>query len=75
MTAKTIIGRSKLRYPLNCFEVMLLFQTITYYGRVDRASATETVDSASIHGRVTTNTIKIDVHSFTARRLATEGTV
>ena len=34
-------------------------------GRVDRASATETVDSGSIPGRVIPKTIKIGIHSFT----------
>ena len=35
-------------------------------GRVDRASATEAVDSGSIPGRVKPNTIKIGLHSFPA---------
>ena len=35
-------------------------------GRVDRASATETVDSGSIPGRVKPKTIKIGIHSFPA---------
>ena len=35
-------------------------------GRVDRASATETVDSDLIPGRVKPKTIKIGIHSFTA---------
>ena len=35
-------------------------------GRVDRASATETVDSGSIPGRVIPQTIKIGIHSFPA---------
>ena len=35
-------------------------------GRVERASATETVDSGSIPGRVIPKTIKIDIHSFPA---------
>ena len=34
--------------------------------RVDRASATETVDSGSIPGRVIPKTIKIGIHSFPA---------
>ena len=34
--------------------------------RVDRASATETVDSGSIPGRVKPKTIKIGIHSFPA---------
>ena len=33
-------------------------------GRVDRASATETVDSGSILGRVKPKTVKIGIHSF-----------
>ena len=35
-------------------------------GRVDRASATDAVDSGSIPGRVKPKTIKIGIHSFTA---------
>ena len=35
-------------------------------GRVDRASATETVDLGSIPGRVKPRTIKIGIHSFPA---------
>ena len=35
-------------------------------GRVDRASATEAVDSGSIPGRVKPKTIKIGIHSFPA---------
>ena len=35
-------------------------------GRVDRASATGTVDSGSIPGRVKPKTIKIGIHSFPA---------
>ena len=35
-------------------------------GRVDRASATETVDTGSIPGRVKPKTIKIGIHSFPA---------
>ena len=35
-------------------------------GRVDRASATETVDSGSIPGRVIPKTIKTGIHSFPA---------
>ena len=35
-------------------------------GRVDRASATETIDSGSIPGRVKPKTIKIVIHSFPA---------
>ena len=35
-------------------------------GRVDRASATEAVDSGSIPSRVKPKTIKIGIHSFSA---------
>ena len=35
-------------------------------GRVDRVSATETLDLGSIPGRVKPNTIKIGIHSFPA---------
>ena len=35
-------------------------------GRVDRASATDAVDSGSIPGRVKPKTIKIGIHSFPA---------
>ena len=41
--------------------------------RVDRASATETVDSGSITGRVKLKTIKIDIQSFPAWRSALKG--
>ena len=44
-------------------------------GRVDRASATEAVDSGSIPGRVIPKTIKIGIHSFPAWRSAIKGTV
>ena len=44
-------------------------------GRVDRASATETVDLGSIPGRVKPKTIKIGIHSFPAWRSAITGTV
>ena len=44
-------------------------------GRVDRASATEAVDSGSIPGRVKPKTIKIGIHSFPAGRSALKGTV
>ena len=35
-------------------------------GQVDRASATDAVDSGSIPGRVKPKTIKIGIHSFPA---------
>ena len=44
-------------------------------GRVDRASATEAVDSGSIPGRVKPKTIKIGIHSFPAWHSALKGTV
>ena len=44
-------------------------------GRVDRASATETVDSDSIPGRVKSKTIEIGIHSFPAWRSTIKGTV
>ena len=44
-------------------------------GHVDRASATETVDSGSIPGRVKSKTIKIGIHSFPAGRSAIKETV
>ena len=39
---------------------------IAFSGQVDRASATETVDSGSIPGRVKPKTIKIGIHSLPA---------
>ena len=42
---------------------------------VDRASATETVDSGSIPGRFKPKTITIGIHSFPAWRSAIQGTV
>ena len=44
-------------------------------GRVDRASATEAVDTGSIPGRVKPKTIKIGIHSFPAWRSAIKGAV
>ena len=47
--------------------VFRIFQGIDpISGRVDRASATEVVDSGSIPGRVKPKTIKIGIHSFPA---------
>ena len=40
--------------------------TIPISGRVDRASATETVDSGWFSGRVKPKTIKIGIHRFPA---------
>ena len=39
---------------------------ITISGRVDRASATETVKSGSIPARIKPKTMKIGIHSFPA---------
>ena len=39
-------------------------------GGVDRASATETVNTVSIPGRVQPKTIKVGIHSFLAWRSA-----
>ena len=44
-----------------CFRTLHTLQPIS--GRVDRASATETVDSGSIPGRVKPKTIKIGIQS------------
>ena len=41
-----------------------IYQSIS--GRVDRASATEAVDTGSIPGRVKPKTTKIGIHSFRA---------
>ena len=40
--------------------------TVTVSGRVDKASATETVTSGSIPDRVKPKTMKIGIHSFPA---------
>ena len=50
---------------------MILFQKLMHFGhsgngRVDRASATEAVDTGPIPGRVKPKTIKIGIHSFPA---------
>ena len=44
-------------------------------GRVDRASATEAVDSGSIPGQVKPNTTKIGIYSFPEWRSAIKGKV
>ena len=46
------------------FFIPLTLEQEPISGRVDRASATETVDSGSIPGRVIPKTIKIGIHSF-----------
>ena len=45
---------------------MVMQSTLPISGRVDRASATEAVDSGSIPGRVKPKTIRISIHSFPA---------
>ena len=44
------------------FTKIELYQPIS--GRVDRASASETVDASSITGQVKLNTIEIGIHNF-----------
>ena len=46
--------------------VSLVLDFAPIRGRVDRASASEVVDSGSIPGRVKPKTIKIGFHSFPA---------
>ena len=46
--------------------MLVLSLPISADSRVDRASATEAVDSSSIPGRVKSKTIKIGIHSFPA---------
>ena len=50
---------------MKCNNNLYIFQK-PICGQVDRASATEAVDSGSIPGRVKTKTIKIGIHSFPA---------
>ena len=59
-----------VRY-VNLFMIRRMYNS----GRVDRASATETVDLDSIPGRVKPKSVKISIHSFPAWRSAIEGTV
>ena len=54
-------GRKKLT---NLRRNVRIFSSIS--GRVDRASATEAVDTGSIPGRVIPKTLKIEIHSFPA---------
>ena len=44
----------------------IMLYTLPISGPVDRASATDAVDSGSIPGRVKPKTIKIGIHSFPA---------
>ena len=50
----------------NDIKNLFAIYTLAISGRVDRASATETVGSGSIPGRVIPKTIKIGIHSFPA---------
>ena len=45
---------------------MVMQSTLPISGRVDRASATEAVDSGAIPGRVKPKTTRISIHSFPA---------
>ena len=49
-------------------------KTVTISGRVNKASATETVDSGSIPDRGKLKTMEIGIHSFPAGRSAIKGT-
>ena len=51
---------------LTCFLSVVVWIERPISGRVDRASATEAVDTGSIPGRVKPKTIKIGIHSFPA---------
>ena len=51
------------------------YRYVLIKGQVDRASATEIVDSGSINTRVKPKTIKLGIHSFPAQRSARKGTV
>ena len=51
---------------LSSLFIEFIRQYLPFSGRVDRASATEAVDSGSIPGRVKPKTIKIGIHSFPA---------
>ena len=66
MVCHTVPQAQKQRYVVfsPCFFRIGLNKPIS--GRVDRASATEAVDSGSIPGRVIPKTIKIGIHSFPA---------
>ena len=52
------------KIQFNSFDSVPLATLIS--GRVDRASATEAVNTGSIPGRVKPKTIKIGIHSFPA---------
>ena len=62
-----MIGVEEKTSAVNCFiKSPEPFKLEPFSGRVDRASATEAVDSGSIPGRVKPKTIKIGIHSFPA---------
>ena len=59
----------KLFVSFHCSVYMWAFiAQLLISGRVDRASATETVNSGSIPGRVKPKTINIGIHSLSAWR-------
>ena len=77
--ADSLIARQALELLVSCLrlrsshlgksdwtasDLSMKFEPIS--GRVDKASATETVAWGSIPGRVKPKTIKIDIHSFSA---------
>ena len=64
----------KLPKSNGCFTYFKL-KSYTDHRRVDRASATKTVDSGLIPSRVTPKTKKFGVHNFPAWRSAIKGTV
>ena len=61
----------------NCVVIILMFKVVLWClkiistssisGRVDRASATETVDAGLIPGRFKPKTLKFGIYSFPAR--------
>ena len=55
-----------LRQEIASLKVLPIITVKPISGRVDRASATEAVDSGSTPGRVKPKTIKIGIHSFPA---------
>ena len=68
MNQSAIVRKKK---AMNCMNILYCTNStrivdLSLGGRVDRASATEAVDSGSIPGRVKPKTIKIGIHSFPA---------
>ena len=76
-----IFNKFKEMFPLKSFWKPWIYKVfenpelVRISGRVDRASATETVDSGSILGWVKSKTTKIDNHSFPAWRSKIKGSV